>query len=146
MSTKKLAHVVWDCKYHIVIVPKYRYKVFSKNIREAVRDEIKKLCVWLRIEVIEGHVSKDHIHICLAIPPKHAISDIIGTLKGKVAIRLFNRFPYLRKKYWGSQFKIHFWCRGYYVNTVGRNEEQIRQYIIDQDKLDRLENQGKLFE
>jgi putative transposase len=146
MSTKKLAHVVWDCKYHIVIVPKYRYKVFSKNIREAVRDEIKKLCVWLRIEVIEGHVSKDHIHICLAIPPKHAISDIIGTLKGKVAIRLFNRFPYLRKKYWGSQFKIHFWCRGYYVNTVGRNEEQIRQYIRDQDKLDRLENQGKLFE
>jgi putative transposase len=92
-------------KYHIVIVPKYRYKVFSKNIREAVRDEIKKLCVWLRIEVIEGHVSKDHIHICLAITPKHAISDIIGTLKGKVAIRLFNRFPDLRKKYWGSHFK-----------------------------------------
>lgn len=142
MSTKKLAHVVWDCKYHIVIVPKDRYKVFLKNIIEAVRDEIKKLCVWLRIEVIEGHVLKDHIHICLAIPPKHAISDIIGTLKGKVAIRLFNRFPDHRKRYWGS----HFWCRGYYVNTVGRNEEQIRQYIRDQDKLDRLENQGKLFE
>ena len=93
MSTRKLAHVVWDCKYHIVLVPKYRYKVFTKEIKEAVKTELKKLCVWMRIEVIEGHVCKDHVHMCLAIPPKHAISDVIGTLKGKVAIRLFNRFP-----------------------------------------------------
>jgi putative transposase len=141
MSTRKLAHVVWDCKYHIVIVPKYRYKVFTKEIKEAVKNEVKKLCVWKRIEIIEGHVSKDHVHMCLAIPPKYAISDVIGMLKGKVAIRLFNRFPELRKKYWGN----HFWSRGYYVNTVGKNEEQIRQYIKDQDKLDRLHNQGKLF-
>ena len=142
MSTKKLSHVVWDCKYHIVIVPKYRYKVFEKEIRESVRDEIKKLCVWMRIEIVEGHVCKDHVHLCLAIPPKMAISEIMGRLKGKVAIRMFNRYPELRTKYWGS----HFWCRGYYVNTVGRNEEQIRQYIRDQDKLDRQINQGKLFE
>ena len=141
MSTRKLAHVVWDCKYHIVLVPEYRYKVFTIEIKEAVKTELKKLCVWMRIEVIEGHVCKDHVHMCLAIPPKHAISDVIGTLKGKVAIRLFNRFPEIRKKYWG----IHFWSRGYYVNTVGRNEEQIRQNIRDQDKLDRLQNQGKLF-
>ena len=93
MSTRKLAHVVWDCKYHIVLVPKYRYKVFTKEIKEAVKTELKKLCVWMRIEVIEDHVYKDHVHMCLAIPPKHAISDVIGTLKGKVAIRLFNRFP-----------------------------------------------------
>ena len=142
MSTKKLSHVVWDCKYHIVIVPKYRYKVFEKEIRESVRDEIKKLCVWMRIEIVEGHVCKDHVHLCLAIPPKMAISEIMGRLKGKVAIRMFNRYPELRTKYWGS----HFWCRCYYVNTVGRNEEQIRQYIRDQDKLDRQINQGKLFE
>ena len=141
MSTRKLAHVVWDCKYHIVLVPKYRYKVFTTEIKEAVKNELKKLCVWKRIEIIEGHVSKDHVHMCLAIPPKYAISDVIGMLKGKVAIRLFNRFPELRKKYWGN----HFWSRGYYVNTVGKNEEQIRQYIKDQDKLDRLHNQGKLF-
>jgi putative transposase len=146
MSTKKLAHVVWDCKYHILIVAKYRHKVFSKNIREAVRDEIKKLCVWLSIEVIEGHVSKDHIHMCLAIPPKHSISDIIGTLKGKVAIRLFNRFPDIRKRYWVIHFKYISCAEVINVNTLGRNEEQIRQYIRDQDKLDRLENQGKLFE
>ena len=141
MSTRKLSHVVWDCKYHIVVVPKYRYDVFRKEIREAVRDELKKLCVWMRIEIIEGHVCKDHVHLCLAIPPKYSIAEVIGKLKGKVAIRMFNRYPDLRKKYWGS----HFWCRGYYVNTVGKNEEQIRQYIRDQDKLDRLHNQGKLF-
>ena len=141
MGINKLSHVVWDCKYHIVIVPKYRYKVFSREIREAVKDELKKLCVWMRVEIIEGNVSKDHIHMCLAIPPKYAISEVVGTLKGKTAIRMFNKFPKLRQKYWGS----HFWSRGYFVNTVGKNEKMIRQYIIDQDKLDRLENQGKLF-
>jgi putative transposase len=141
MSKNKLAHVVWECKYHIVLVPKYRYKVFEKEIREAVRNELKKLCLWLQITIIEGHVCKDHVHMCIAIPPKHAVSEIVAMLKGKTAIRMFNKYPELRKKYWGS----HFWSRGYYVNTVGRNEDQIRQYIRDQDKLDRLENQGKLF-
>ena len=141
MSINKLSHVVWECKYHIVLVPKYRYKVFSREIRESVKDELRKLCLWMRVEIIEGNVCKDHIHMCLAIPPKYAISNVIGTLKGKTAIRMFNKFPKLRQKYWGS----HFWRRGYYVNTVGKNEEMIRQYIKDQDKLDRLENQGKLF-
>jgi len=141
MSKFKLAHVVWNCKYHIVLVPKYRYKVFKREVKEAVKEEIKKLCTWMRIEVIEGHVSKDHVHVCLAIPPKYAVADVIGTLKGKTAIRMFNKFPELRKRYWGS----HFWSRGYYANTVGKNEEMIRQYIKNQDKLDRLENQGRLF-
>ena len=141
MSKNKLAHAVWECKYHIVLVPKHRYKVFEKEIREAVRDELKKLCLWLQVVIIEGNVCKDHVHICVAIPPKHAVSEIVATLKGKTAIRMFNKYPELRKKYWGS----HFWSRGYYVNTVGRNEDQIRQYIRDQDKLDRLETQGKLF-
>ena len=141
MAKNRLSHVVWDCKYHIVIVPKYRYKFLSKEVKESVRDELRKLCVWMRIEILEGKVCDDHIHMCVAIPPKLAISDVIGTLKGKTAIRMFNKFPELKKRYWGS----HFWSRGYYVNTVGKNEEMIRQYIKDQDKLDRLENQGKLF-
>ena len=141
MSKNTLAHVVWDCKYHIVFVPKYRYKIFTKEVNEAVRDEIRKLCTWLDVGIVEGHVCSDHIHLCLSIPPKYSISEIIATLKGKAAIRMFNRFTELRKNYWGN----HFWSRGYYVNTVGKNEEMIKKYIQDQDKLDRLDKQGKLF-
>ena len=111
-------------------------------MKEAIRDELKKLCMWLKIAILEGNVRKDHVHVCVAIPPKMAVSDAIGTLKGKTAIRMFNKFPEIRKKYWGS----HFWSRGYFVNTVGMSEEMIRQYIRNQDKLDRFENQGKLFE
>jgi putative transposase len=141
VSKNSLVHVVWECKYHIVLVPKYRYQVFGKDVKEAVRDELKKLCLWLKLPIIEGHIAKDHVHICIAIPPKYAVSEVVGTLKGKTAIRMFNKFPDLRKRYWGS----HFWSRGYYISTVGRNEEIIKAYIRDQDKLDRLENQGKLF-
>ena len=141
MSIDRLSHVVWECKYHIVIVPKYRYQIFSREVKESIKDELRKLCLWMRVEIIEGHVCKDHIHICITIPPKLAVSEVVGTLKGKSAIRMFKKFPELRKQYWGS----HFWSRGYYVSTVGKNEEMIRQYIKDQDKLDRLENQGKLF-
>ena len=142
MNKNKLAHVVWDCKYHIVFVPKYRYNIFSKEVKEAVKDELKKLCTWLRIEIIQGSVCKDHVHMCLAIPPKHAIWEVVSKLKGKTAIRMFNKFPELRKRYWGS----HFWSRGYYVNTIGKNEEMIKEYIKNQDKLDRMENQEKLFD
>ena len=141
MSKKTLSHVVWECKYHVVLVPKYRYQVFGQEVREAVRDELKKLCLWMRLEILEGHVARDHVHMCLSIPPKYAVSEVMGTLKGKTAIRMFNKFPELRKRYWGS----HFWSRGYYVNTVGKNEDTIREYIRNQDKLDRLENQGRLF-
>ena len=91
--------MVWDCKYHIVLVPKYRYKVFDREVKRAVREEIRKLCTWMRIEILDGHVSKDHVHICLAIPPKYAVSEVVGTLKGKTAIRMFNKFPELRKRY-----------------------------------------------
>jgi len=99
MAVNKLAHVVWECKYHIVLVPKYRYKVFNQEVKKAVRDELRKLCVWLKVIIIEGNVCSDHIHLCLAIPPKYAISEIIATLKEKTAIRMFNKFPELKKKY-----------------------------------------------
>jgi putative transposase len=91
MAVNKLAHVVWDCKYHIVFVPKYRYKIFTKEVKEAVRDELKKLCVWFGITIIEGNVSKDHIHMCLAIPLKYAISKVVATLKGKTAMRMVKK-------------------------------------------------------
>ena len=117
MSKNTLAHVVWECKYHIVFVPKYRYKIFTKEVKEAVRDEMKKLWTWLGIEILEGHVCSDHTHLCISIPPKYSISEIVATLKDKVAIRMFNKYPKMRKNYWGN----HFWSRGYYVNTVGKN-------------------------
>ena len=142
MTKNKIAHVVYECKYHIVILPKYRYKIFTKEIKIKLRDELKKLCNWMKVEILEGNVSKDHVHLCLSIPPKYAISEIIGKLKGKSAIQMFNKFPILRKRYWGS----HFWSRGYYVNTVGIREEIIREYIKNQDELDKLREQGKLFE
>ena len=141
MSRNTLAHVVWECKYHIVFVPKYRYKIFTKEVKEAVRDEMRKLCTWMGIEILEGHVCSDHIHLCVSIPPKYSISEVAATIKGKVAIRMFNKYPKMRKNYWGN----HFWSRGYYVNTVGKNEEMIRKYIKDQDKLDCIDKQGKLF-
>jgi putative transposase len=91
-------------KYHIVFVPKYRYKVFTKEIKEAVRDELRKLCAWLGVGILEGHVRSDHIHLCLSIPPKYSISEIAATLKGKVAIRMFNRYLKIRKNYCGNHF------------------------------------------
>lgn len=142
MRKNSLAHVAWDCKYHVVLVPKYRYNIFTQEVKLAIRDELRKLCSWLEIIIIEGHVCKDHIHLCLSIPPKYSISDVIGKIKGKSAIRMFNKFPILKQRYWGS----HFWSRGYYVNTVGKDEEMIKKYIKEQDKLDRLENKGTIFD
>ncbi len=142
MNKNKLAHVVWDCKYLIVLVPKYRYKIFTKEVKEAVKEELKKLCTWLRIEIVQGKVCRDHVHMCIAIPPKYAIWEVIAKLKGKTAIRMFNKFPEMKKRYWGQ----HFWSCGYYVNTIGNNEEMIREYIKNQDKLDDMGNQIMLFD
>ena len=142
MNTKNnLAHVVYECKYHIVILPKYRYKVFTGDVKMPLREEIRKLCMWLKIEIIEGKVCKDHIHLCLSIPPKYSISEVIGIIKVKSAIRMFNKFPNLKRTYWGCNF----WSRGYFVSTVGINEDVIIKYIRDQDNFDARESQGRLF-
>src|SRR5271157_3916433 len=104
MDRNSLSHVVWDCKYHIVLVPKYRYKVFEKEIKEAVRDELKKLCLWLRIAIVEGHVTKDHVHICVAIPPKLTVAEVVGTLKGKTANRDVQQVSRSQEKVLGKSF------------------------------------------
>jgi putative transposase len=140
MTKYKLSHVVYECKYHIVLVPKYHYKIFNSEMGFAIRDEFKKLCQWMKIEIIEGNVSKDHVHLCLSIHPKNSVAEVIGTLKGKSAIRMFNKFPELRKRYWGN----HFWSRGYYVNTVGINESLIKEYIKNQNKIEGVK-QPELF-
>ena len=141
MDNSSLSHTRWKCQYHIVFIPKYRRKVMYGQVKSDMREILMKLCEYKKVEIIQGAVCRDHVHLCVSIPPKFSVAEVVGTIKGKSAIRMFNKFPDLRKQYWGS----HFWSRGYYVNTVGINEETIKQYIKDQDKLDRLTTQGKLF-
>ncbi len=123
---KKLSHSIYECKYHIVFCPKYRYRVLGGEIGDYVQREIYTLCSHKDgVEVGEANVQADHVHVVLTIPPKYAVSNIMGYLKGKLAIRVFNRYEQLRKRYWGS----YLWSRGYCVSTVGLDEEKIRQYV-----------------
>ena len=116
---KKQSHVVWKCDYHIVWTPKYRFRVLTGLVKELVEHDIRVLSEWKGCQVLELNVQSDHIHLVISIPPKVSISDLMGTLKGKLAIKLFKSYPQLKRKpYWGN----HFWARGYFVNTVGINE------------------------
>ena len=139
---KKLAHSLYECKYHIVFCPKYRYKILEGEVREYVTQQIYRLCDQKDgVEVLEVNVQAEHVHVVLSIPPKYAVSDMMGFLKGKLALRLFDKFPELRKRYWGQ----HVWSRGYCVSTVGLDEERIRKYVKWQDKKEQEATQGRLF-
>ena len=128
---ESLSHVKWECKYHIVWVPKYRRKRLYGEVRRRFGEIIRELSKQKGIEVIEGHAMPDHIHVCLAIPPKYSISYAVGFLKGKSAIRLNHEFPNKMK---GSK---SFWARGYFVSTVGLDEQQVRQYIRHQEETEK---------
>ncbi len=133
---KKLSHVVYKCDYHIVWTPKYRYRVLFGEVKTLIENDIRMLCEWKGVEVIELHVQIDHIHIVCSIPPKVSVSELLGTLKGKLAIKIFKSYPKLKQKpYWGN----HFWSRGYFVTTVGVNEEIIRRYVKFQEGEDKKE-------
>ncbi len=133
---KKQSHVVWKCDYHIVWTPKYRFRVLTGLVKDLVEHDIRMLSDWKGCEVIELNVQPDHVHLVISIPPKVAVSELMGTLKGKLAIKLFKSYPQLKKKpYWGN----HFWARGYFVNTVGINEDHIRRYVKHQEVEDRKE-------
>ena len=136
MDNNSLAHTKWNCIYHIVFIPKYRRKVMYGDVRNDVREVIKTLCSYKDVEILEGNVSIDHVHLCVKIPPKMAVSEFMGYLKGKSALMLFDRHPEFKQKQSGR----HFWARGYYVDTVGRNEEQIRAYIKNQTETDKRED------
>ena len=140
---KKLSHVAYKCDYHIVWVPKYRFRVLKGAIKELVQHDIKMLCQWKSCEVEELSVQEDHIHLLVSVPPKVSISKLMGTLKGKIAIKLFKSYPKLREKpYWGN----HFWARGYFVSTVGLDEDTIRRYVKYQEKEEKkAENQQQRF-
>ena len=124
-----LAHTVWECKYHVVCVPKRQRKVVYGALRKELRTILGKLCKYKGIEVIEGTLCADHVHMCLAIPPKYAVSTIVGYLKGKSAMIMFEKYSRLKRNFKGHSF----WARGYYVNTVGLDEARVHKYIKDQD-------------
>ena len=135
---KKLSHVIYKCEYHIVWVPKYRLRILKGVIKDLVEQDIRMLCEWKNCEVEELNIQEDHIHLLVSIPPKISISKLMGTLKGKIAIKLFKSYPKLKQKpYWGN----HFWARGYFVNTVGLDEEMIRKYVKYQEKMERSEDE-----
>jgi putative transposase len=141
---KKLSHVVYKCDYHIVWVPKYRLRILKGDIKELVSNDIRMLCEWKSCQVQEMNVQEDHVHLLVSVPPKVSISKLMGTLKGKIAIKLFKSYPKLKKKpYWGN----HFWARGYFVSTVGLDEETIKKYVKYQEKEERrVEDQQRQFD
>ena len=131
-KTNDLSHTKWMCKYHIVFTPKYRRKIIYNQYKADIRDIIKQLCSYKGVEIIEGHLMPDHIHMLVSIPPKYSVSSFMGYLKGKSTLMIFERHANLKYKY-GNR---HFWCRGYYVDTVGKNAKQIQEYIQNQLKED----------
>ena len=139
MSPNKLSHTVWECKYHIVWIPKYRRKVVYGRLRLEIGKTLRRLCEYKGIDIIEANACRDHIHMCVSIPPKYSVSSIVGYLKGKSAIEVFEKFSKLRRNFRGH----HFWARGYYVSTVGLDEAKVRNYIKNQDESDRLSDQGE---
>ena len=128
---ESLSHVRWECKYHVIIIPKYRRKVFYGRLRRQIGAILRELCRQKGVEVLEGHSMPDHIHMCLSIPPKYSVAHTIGFLKGKSAVRIHREL--LRER---RMTGLHFWATGYCVSTVGLDEDRVRQYIRQQEKLE----------
>ena len=142
MDKNTLAHTRWECKYHIVFAPKYRRQVIYGKIREDICEILKTLCTRKGIEIIEAEWCPDHIHMFVRIPPSLSVSSFMGYLKGKSALMIFERHANLKYKY-GNR---HFWCRGYYVDTVGKNAKKIEEYIRNQLQEDLVYDQRSLKE
>ena len=130
MDDQSLSYTRWKCQYHIVFIPKYRRKVMYGKVKEDVRDIIRTLCRYKKVDIIEGTVKADHVHLCLSIPPKLSVSEFMGYLKGKSALMIFDRHPEM-----GNKYERDFWARGYYVSTIGNvDEATIRKYIREQEE------------
>ena len=137
-----LAHTKWNCKYHIVFAPKYRRKIFYEEKRLAIRDILRTICGWKGVEIIEGEVCPDHVHLLLSILPKMSVSYFVGYLKGKSSLMMFQRFENMKFAYRNREF----WCKGYYVDTVGKNTTAIKEYIANQLERDKEMDQLVLFD
>ena len=128
MDNESLTHTTWKCKYHIVFAPKYRRRVIYGQIRQDIDKILRLLCTRKELEIVEAECCIDHVHMLVKIPPKYSVSSIVGYLKGKSSLMIFDRHANLKYKY-GNR---HFWCRGYYVDTVGKNSKKIEAYIQNQ--------------
>ena len=136
-DNQSLAHTKWNCKYHIVFAPKYRRKVFFGQKQFEIGGIIRELCRWKGVELLSAEACPDHIHILVAIPPKMSVSSFMGFLKGKSSLMIYEKWGNMKFKYRNRQF----WCRGYYVDTVGKNEKKIAEYISNQLKQDEMSEQ-----
>ena len=130
-------HAVWECKYHVVFIPKYRKKVLYGQIRRELRDVFRELAGQKECEIHEGHLMNDHVHMLISIPPKYSVAQVVGFMKGKTAIHIARVYAGRRKSFVGQQF----WARGYWVSTVGRDEVAVRRYIQEQEKEDQRVDQ-----
>lgn len=141
-DTNSLSHTTWNCKYHIVFAPKYRRLVFFGQKRKEIGAILRQLCEWKNVEIVEAEVCPDHIHMLVKIPPKESVSGFIGFLKGKSSLLIYQKYANMKFKYRDRTF----WCRGYYVDTVGKNTEKIKEYIANQLKEDKLTEQMTITE
>jgi putative transposase len=142
---KRLSHTIYECKYHIMFCPKYRYRIFADEKGDYVRPQIYILCKQKEdVEVLELNVMPDQVHLVMSQAPKYAVSEFMGYLKGKIALRLFQQYESLGRRYWGR----HLWARGYCVSTVGLDEEKVRKYVQWQEQEEKRAEvvQGKLFD
>ena len=142
MDKTSLAHTTWECKYHIVFAPKFRRQIIYGRIRADIGKILRQLCQRKGIEIIEAELCKDHVHMLIHIPPKYSVSEVMGYLKGKSSLIIFDRHANLKYKY-GNR---HFWCRGYYVDTVGKNTKAIKTYIAEQLQKDKESDQLSMFD
>ena len=138
---ESLSHTRWDCKYHVVFIPKYRRKALYGQLRQHLGEVFKKLAQQKESRIEEGHLLADHVHMMIAVPPKYAVSQVVGFIKGKSAIHLARVYGERRRNFEGQ----HFWARGYFVSTVGRDEALIREYIQNQEREDQRLDQLNLW-
>jgi putative transposase len=129
---KSLSHTTWDCKYHLVWIPKYRKKVIYGQLRKHLGDVLRELALQKESGILEGHLKRDHVHMLVSIPPKYAVSQVVGYIKGKSAIHIARTYAGCRRNFVGQNF----WARGYFVSTAGQDEETIRRYIQKQEEKD----------
>ena len=141
-SENSLAHTKWECKYHLVFAPKYRRQIIYRELRADIGKILRELCERKGVEIIEAECCPDHIHMLVRIPPKYSVSEVMGFLKGKSSLMIFDRHANLKYKY-GNR---NFWCRGYYVDTVGKNAKKIQEYIQHQLEEDKINDQISLRE